>query len=50
MKNPDENQDLPLDFKNIYEKNSPTKSIRLFCQTCVLSKKNSRALGKKSVG
>jgi hypothetical protein len=43
MQNPDENPDLPMDFKNLYEK----PKSRNLCKTFVISKKKSRTLGKK---
>jgi hypothetical protein len=43
-KNPDENPDLPMDFKNLDRKSK----VYEFCQMFVIAKKKSRTLGQKT--
>jgi hypothetical protein len=44
-KNPDENPDLPMDFKNLDRKSK----VYDFCQMFVIAKKKSRTLGQKTI-
>jgi hypothetical protein len=46
MQNPDENPDLPMDFENINEKYSSTKSLTLLSNVC--EKEKEKILGKNS--
>jgi hypothetical protein len=45
MKYPDENPDLPMDFKNLDSK----AEVLNFCQKFVIAKKKSRTLGQKTI-